>query len=64
MRTDIPHAGAENLTENVNFRIHCFVIVEDWNDDDDNGGYKNKRVDWNNWKKLRWDENMFKFKYD
>ena len=34
LRIDIPHAGIENLTENENYKIHCFVTIEDWNENE------------------------------
>ena len=27
MRTDVPHAGLENLTDNANYRLHVFIKV-------------------------------------
>ena len=63
IRTDIPHAGSENLTDNINFRMHAFMDVVHWNLESE-GGYNNKRVDQNNWKKTKWDEENYKFKQD
>ena len=36
MRHDIPHAGAENHTDNKNVKLHMFVDVPGWNLELDN----------------------------
>ena len=61
MRHDIPHAGAENLTERKNVRLHCFIDIPSWNLPLDKG-YSIKKSKWQPVPKMIWDKVNFNFK--
>ena len=61
MRTDIPHAGTENLTKNYNHRIHCFIYSEEWIHEK-RGGYLVKKVDGEIMNAMSWNTKDGKFK--
>ena len=61
MRDDIPHAGAENLTDHKNVRLHMFVDVPGWNLEVDSG-YTIKKVLWDNGPEMVYDKDKFEFK--
>ena len=61
MRTDIPHAGTENLTDNSNHRIHCFIYPKDWNHEKKNG-YFVKKVTGEVMNPMKWSSKDSKFK--
>ena len=46
-RGDIPHAGAENLTEHNNYRLHGFWHVPGWKDSE-KGGFTTKKSECTN----------------
>ena len=60
-RNDIPHAGAENLTDHQNVRLHSFMTVDDW-ELPLNQGFTNRAAKWNDVPNLKWDAEIFKFK--
>ena len=60
MRHDIPHAGAENLTERRNVRLHYFIDIPCWNLHLDHG-YTIKKIEWKHTPRMMWDDNMCKY---
>ena len=60
-RTDIPHAGAENLTDNMNVRLHVLLTFEEWNLPL-NKGFTTNAVRWHAPPSVKWDGTNFKFK--
>ena len=60
-RLDVPHAGAENLTDNPNLRLHSFISVDEW-DLPFQEGHTQLAVHWNVVPSVKWDALNLKFK--
>ena len=61
MRTDVPHAGVENLTDNANYRIHAFINVPEW-EATFKDGYHIKKVTGQTIMPMKWNSKESKFK--
>ena len=61
VRLDIPHAGAENVTDFDNTRLHCFIEFPGMNIEEVDG-YAVKLFNWQNGPTMSWDDEEFKFK--
>ena len=59
-RMDIPHAGAENLTDNPNLRLHSFVSIQEW-ELPHKTGHTQLAVHWNVVPSVKWDASNLKF---
>ena len=60
-RTDIPHAGAENLTDNPNYRLHAFWHIPNWKGGDEEG-FTAKKVKHNQVEPyIKWNKKENKF---
>ena len=62
-RTDIAHAGAENVTDYPNYRVHAFWKVEGWNDNNDDD-VSVKRVDDVKQMSIYWNPVTCKYGFD
>ena len=62
-RNDILHASAENLTDNLNYRLHSFLTIDEW-DLLLNKGLTTKGVYWEVVPGVKWDEVNFNFKIE
>ena len=60
-RGDIPHAGAENLTDNTNYRIHGFWHVPNWTDSRGSGFTSKKSRDKKTFDSIKWNVKDGKF---
>ena len=60
-RNDIPHAGAENLTDRQNVRLHSFITIVNYGVKQSKG-MTTKKVDWNSVPSVEWDDKEFTFK--
>ena len=62
-RTDIPHAGAENLTDNTNVRLQSFLTFDKW-EVPLKKGFTQHAVKWHPVPKVKWDEMDYCFKVE
>ena len=62
-RNNIPHAGAENLTDNLNGRLYSFLTIDEW-DLLLNKDFTTKGVYWEVVPGVKWDEVSFSFKIE
>ena len=63
IRTDIPHAGGENLTNNDTYRIHTFWYINQWNVALKDG-FTNKKVAMAKQPSIKWHEKKQKYYMD
>ena len=57
-RNNIPHAGAENLTDRQNVKLHSFIMIDNWGLPQ-NDGMTTKIVNWDGVPKVKWDVKDF-----
>ena len=60
VRTDIPHAGTENLVKHDNYRLHAFWNVEQWSLKEDDG-FTVKKVDFKTYPTIKWSDDFQEF---
>ena len=61
MRTDVPHAGLESLTDNVNYRLHAFIKIPEW-EATFKDGYHIKKVTGHTIMQMKWNSKESTFK--